>query len=298
MQNKIIGASQNGSLDRPLLGIGFMLLGMSIMPVLDICAKLLSDSMPVMQVTWARFFFHMVFLLVVLTFKKQPWWRMPTNPGMQVARGAMLLMATLSFFYAIKFNPIPNALSLLFVSPLVVTLVSPLILGEMFGLRRFIATVIGFAGVLIVLQPNSEAFTPSILFALISGFGYAAYILITRKLSADKTPLLTLFYTAVVGVFVLLPVMPAIWVQPDLKSWGLMALMGAVAALGHYMVILACQYAEASVVSPYNYFEIVGAVILSYIIFGYFPGLNVWIGVVIICASGIYISYRELIKNN
>jgi drug/metabolite transporter (DMT)-like permease len=277
MQNKIIGASQNGSLDRPLLGIGFM---------------------SVMQVTWARFFFHMVFLLVVLTFKKQPWWRMPTNPGMQVARGAMLLMATLSFFYAIKFNPIPNALSLLFVSPLVVTLVSPLILGEMFGLRRFIATVIGFAGVLIVLQPNSEAFTPSILFALISGFGYAAYILITRKLSADKTPLLTLFYTAVVGVFVLLPVMPAIWVQPDLKSWGLMALMGAVAALGHYMVILACQYAEASVVSPYNYFEIVGAVILSYIIFGYFPGLNVWIGVVIICASGIYISYRELIKNN
>ncbi len=141
---------------------------------------------------------------------------------------------------------------------------------------------------------NSEAFTPSMLFALVAGFCYAAYMLITRKLSADKTPLLTLFYTAIVGVIVLSPVMPAIWVQPDIKSWGLMALMGVVAALGHYMVILACQYAEASLVSPYNYFEIVGAVVLSYLVFGYFPALNVWLGIAIICASGIYISYREM----
>ncbi len=125
------------------------------MPLLDVCAKALNESMPVLQVTWARFFFHMLCMLPVLVITKQNWWHWPSSSKMQLARGVMLLIATLSFFYAIKFSPIPNAMALLFVSPLIVTLLSPIFLKEMFGVRRFIATVIGFIGVIVVLQPTT-----------------------------------------------------------------------------------------------------------------------------------------------
>ncbi len=280
--------------EHPLRGIAYMILAMIVIPFLDVFAKQLTEYYSVMQVSWARFLFHLLFLMPLLIVSGQPWRKRPSNLGLQLFRGLMLLGSTAMFFYAIKYNPIPNSLALLFVSPLIVTLLSPLVLSEAFGWRRFIATVVGFMGVMIVLQPSSEQFKPSILLALLSGCCYASYILVTRRLSSDKTPLLTLFYTGLVGVLVLAPLMPFVWVQPDLEAWGLMATMGAVAALGHYLIILACQYAPASVVSPFNYFEIVTATLLSLWVYDYFPALHVWQGVAIIIASGIYISWREM----
>ncbi|MEH6651634.1 MAG: DMT family transporter [Motiliproteus sp.] len=282
---------------RPLLGIGLMILGMMLVPLLDACAKVLSRDYPVLEITWARFMFHFLWLLPVVHWQRLPWWRMPSMPGIQVIRSLFLTFATLLFFLAIKDNPIPNALALLFISPLVVTLVAPFALGESFDGKRAGAAVMGFVGVLVVLRPTSDAFQPSVLFALAAGISYACYLMATRKLANRSAPLLTLFYTAIAGLLLLSLMVPAVWVTPDAKGWGVMALMGLFAAAGHYMIIRACEYASASLLSPFNYTEIIGATSVSYLLFGYFPDAMVWIGIAIISISGIYVSMLEYRSN-
>ena len=171
---------------RPLLGIGLMVLGMLLVPLMDACAKVLSRDYPVLEITWARFMFHFLWLLPVVHWQRLPWWKMPPAPGIQMVRSLFLTLATLSFFLAIKENPIPNALALLFISPLVVTLVAPFVLNECFDRKRAGAVVVGFIGVLVVLRPASDEFQPSVLFALGAGVGYACYLMATRKL-ANRT---------------------------------------------------------------------------------------------------------------
>ena len=283
---------------RPLLGIGLMIVGMLLVPLLDACAKVLSQDYPTLEITWARFMFHFLWLLPIVHWRRLHWWKIPPAPGIQIIRSLFLTLATLLFFLAIRDNPIPNALALLFISPLVVTLVAPFVLNEVLDGKRAVAAVIGFIGVLVVLRPASEAFQPSVLFALGAGICYAFYLMATRKLANRSAPLLTLFYTAIVGLLLLSVMVPAVWVTPDATGWGLMALMGLFAAAGHYMIIRACEYASASVLSPFNYTEIIAATAVSFLLFDYFPDTMVWVGIAIISLSGIYISLHEYRHNH
>ncbi len=284
---------------RPLLGIMLMLAAMIVVPVLDICAKLLSADYSVIQVTWSRFVFHTLWLILLLSLLRRPWWRLPNKPGQQFLRSMAITMTTLFFFLAIADNPIPAALSLLFVSPLVVALIAPFWLGESFDLRRLLAVIIGFIGVLVILQPNSSAFKPSLLWALAAGFAYAFYLMATRKLSdSNGSSLTTLLHTAVGGSIVLTPFMLTHGALPDLKGLAMMAAMGFFAAAGHFLIIKAFEYASASQLSPFNYFEIVAATLLSYLLFDYWPDIRVWLGLLIIALSGLYITLREVRSRN
>ena len=282
------------SADRPALGITLMVAGMLIVPMLDACAKILSADYAVLQVSWARFAFHFLWLLPIVTWRGYRWWRVPTSPWLHLSRSAFLTLATVCFFLAISVVPIPNALALLFVSPLAVTLVAPFLLREPFSPARVSAAAVGLVGVLIVLRPGTSDFSPMALFAVAAGLSYAMYIITTRRVAGQGPPLVTLFYTAVVGFFTLSLTMPVVWIWPDARGWGLMALMGLLAAAGHFLVIQACEYADASLLSPFNYTEIVGATAVSYWIFGYFPDLWAWLGIAVICGSGIAISLWEL----
>lgn len=279
-------------------GIGLMLLGMTIVPFLDIFAKLLSqEGYPVTQVTWTRFFFHALWLLPMIVWQNAKLFSMPEKPSLQILRGASLTLATLFFFAAIEANPIPNALSLLFISPLVVAFFSPFLLGERFDLFIGIGVLVGFIGVLVVLQPDSAQFKPSLLYALVSGFCYAMYIIITKKLSFRAPPVLTLFYSAIVGILIMTPFVLSSWVMPDLKGVLMGVAMGFFAASSHFMIIKALEFASASELSPFNYFEIIIAIILSYLVFGFMPNLQAILGIIIIIISGLYVSWRAM-KNN
>lgn len=280
--------------DRPALGIALMVVGMLIVPLLDACAKILSADYPVVQVSWARFAFHFLWLLPIVTWRGHRWWSIPPLPWVHASRSLFLLLATVLFFLAISVVPIPNALALLFISPLVVALAAPLALGEQFSPARIAAAAIGLGGVVMVLRPGTEDFAPAALFALAAGVSYAMYILATRRVAGRSPPLLTLFYTSVVGVLVLSLIAPWTWVWPDLRGWTLMALMGLLAAAGHFMVIKACEFAEASLLSPFNYTEMIGAAAVSYWLFGYFPDGWVWAGIAVICGAGIAVSLWEL----
>ncbi len=284
---------QAAAKDRPLVGIVLMVAAMLFIPMLDVCAKLLSADYHVLQVTWARYFFHFVALLILLSLRRQRWWRMPLSPKIQFLRGIFLLLSTLFFFTAITTTPIPNALALLFISPLIVTVLAPVILKENFDMRRIWTVIVGFIGVIIVLQPATTAFTATSLFALAAGLSYALYMLTTRKLSQERTPLLTLFYTGVIGVSIMSFIVPTVWIMPDLKGWALMALMGVIAAIGHFLIIRSLDFVAASLVAPFNYVEILGATLISYLFFDYLPSPIIWLGISIIVGSGVYSSLKE-----
>jgi len=279
---------------QPLVGIGLMLGAMSVIPMLDVLAKLLSSDYPVLQITWARFVFHTLWLLPLLFWKKMQWWHVPSSPYTQLFRSLMLTFATLFFFGAIQSNPIPNVLTMLFVSPLIVAILAPFVLGERFDVAIAIGVLFGFAGIVVALQPDSKAFQPSLLLGLGAGVCYALYIISTRKLSLSSPPLLTLFYTALVGAIVLSPMVVLVWESPDLSAWLLMVSMGLVAAIGHFLLIKAFEFATASELSPFNYFEIVGATILSYIFFGFLPNQQGLVGLVLVIVSGLYVARRTI----
>ena len=273
--------------------ITFSLLGWMMLPVMDGFAKYLSADLPVLQITWARYFFTVVFTFPVMFFfyNKQLVWS--DKPKLQILRGLILLCANICFFYAISIIPLAKALTLAFVAPLIVTAFSPMLLGEKVGMRRWTAVIIGFVGSLVVIRPGFLEINLASLAALGTGVMYGFYLIITRKLSTSDNPLLTLLLTGLVGLVAVTGVMPFIWVNPNLSQWYMMAGIGVFACIGHLFLILSLKYADASKLAPLGYTEIIPNVIIGYYFFGNFPDNWTFLGLAIIVISGIYISRRE-----
>ena len=276
----------------------FNLLAWVMLPIMDGFAKYLSAELPVLQITWARYFFTVVFIfpLMLFFFKKYLVWT--DKPKLQLIRGLILLTANISFFYSISVISLPKALTLAFVAPLVVTAFSPFFLGESVGYRRWAAVIIGFIGSLVVIRPGFLEINLASLAALGTGIMYGFYLIITRKLSTSDNPLLTLLLTGVVGAIIATTFMPFVWVSPTFNQWSIMAAIGLFACIGHLFIILSLKFADASKLAPFSYFEIVTNIIIAYYFFGDFPDSWTFLGLFIIVFSGIYISRRENIVNN
>ena len=269
-----------------------------MLPIMDGFAKYLSAELPVLQITWARYFFTVVFTfpLMFFFFKKYLVWT--DKPKLQLIRGLILLTANISFFYSISVISLPKALTLAFVAPLVVTAFSSFFLGESVGYRRWTAVIIGFIGSLVVIRPGFVEINLASLAALGTGILYGFYLIITRKLSSSDNPLLTLLLTGVVGAIIATTFMPFVWVSPTFNQWSIMAAIGLFACIGHLFIILSLKYADASKLAPFSYFEIVTNIIIAYYFFGDFPDSWTFLGLFIIVFSGIYISRRENIVKN
>jgi|TARA_B110000881_G_C18514957_1_gene484368 drug/metabolite transporter (DMT)-like permease len=272
----------------------FSLLGWMVLPIMDGFAKYLSADLPVLQITWARYFFTVAFTLPVMFFfyRKQLVWS--DKPKLQIVRGLILLCANVCFFYSISVISLAKALTLAFIAPLIVTAFSPILLGEKVGLRRWTAVIIGFIGSLVVIRPGIVEINLASLAALGTGIMYGFYLIITRKLSTSDNPLLTLLITGLVGGLIASVIVPFIWVKPSLNQWSMMAAIGIFACIGHLFLILSLKYADASKLAPLGYTEIIPNVIIGYYFFGNFPDNWTFLGLFIIIFSGIYISRREI----
>ena len=275
----------------------FSLLGWMFLPVMDGFAKYLSDDLPILQITWARYFFTVVFTLPVMLFffKKQLVWS--DKPKLQILRGLILLSANICFFYAISIISLAKALTLAFVAPLIVTAFSPVMLGEKVGFRRWTAVVVGFIGSLVVIRPGFVELNFASLAALGTGILYGFYLIITRKLSTSDNPLLTLLMTGMVGAILVSAIIPFYWVKPTLNQWSLMAGIGVFACVGHLFLILSLKYADASKLAPLGYTEIIPNVLIGYYFFSELPDNWTYVGLFIIILSGLYISRRQYLKN-
>ena len=278
--------------------ITFNLLAWVMLPIMDGFAKYLSSDLPVLQITWARYFFTVAFTLPIMFFffRKNLVWT--DKPKLQLIRGLILLTANVCFFYSISIISLAKALTLAFIAPLIVTAFSPIFLGEKVGFRRWSAVIIGFIGSMVVIRPGFVEINLASLAALGTGVMYGFYLIITRKLSSSDNPLLTLLLTGVVGAIIISFVMPFVWIKPTLNQWSMMAAIGVFACIGHLFIILSLKYADASKLAPFSYFEIVTNIIIGYYFFSDFPDKWTFIGLFIIILSGIYISRRENIVKN
>ena len=264
-----------------------------MLPIMDGFAKYLSSTLPILQITWSRYFFTIVITLPIMLvfFRKNLTWT--DQPKLQLIRGLLLFCANILFFYSISIISLAKALTLAFIAPLIVTALSPFLLGEKVGFRRWAAVVTGFIGSLIVIRPGFVELNLASIAALGTGVLYGFYLIITRKLHDSDNPLLTLLLTGIVGCVLGSIIMPTVWVSPTITEWYMMFAIGFFASLGHLFLSLSLKYADASKLAPFGYFEIVTNIIIGYYFFSHFPDSWTFIGLFIIISSGIYIFRRE-----
>ena len=208
-------------------------------------------------------------------------------------RGLIFVFSTYLFFFAISEISLPKALTLAFVAPICVTAMSPFFLNEKVGLRRWTAVSLGFIGTLIVIRPGFIEINLATLAALGNGICYGFYLIITRKLSTSDNSLLTLLFAGTVGTIVMSFFMPGVWIQPSNSQWIMMSLIGFIAAIAHFFIILSLKYADASKLAPLGYTEIITNILLSYYFFKELPDNWTYLGLSIIVLCGFYISRRE-----
>ena len=208
-------------------------------------------------------------------------------------RAAFMIAATALFFAALRYLSIADTLAIFFVQPLIVTLLSPLVLGERVGLRRWVAVMIGFLGTLVIIRPGFQALNPGVFLALGSGLSLAIYLLLTRKIAGSAPPMVTTFYTSLCGAIIMSVIAVFIWTPPTPAQWGLFVLLSLIANGGHFLIISAYDHAEASLLAPLAYTEMIMATLAGWYFFGDFPDAWTFAGVGILIACAIYISWRE-----
>ena len=264
-----------------------------LLPFMDGLAKFLSQEIHFLQVVWGRYFFMALFSILIASLFFRKHLRFPKGIKIQVLRSLFLFLSTIFFFYAISIISLAEALTLAFISPIIATILSFFILKESVGPRRWIAVIMGFIGVLFVIRPGFAEVNMATVAAVCAGGCYAFYIISTRKLSSIDSPLMTLIFTGLSGAIVISLIVPFYWSSLNFNGWLILISLAAIGTLAHFLLILSLNYAEASKLAPLSYSEIIMNVIIGYYFFGDFPNQWIWIGLIIIIASGVYISLRE-----
>jgi len=278
----------------PLIGVGLMLLAMAVLPGIDVIAKYLGQhGMPVLQIVWARLTFGAIMTLPLALPHTGVRGLLPNRPWYHLLRASLLILATFCFFWSLKFLPIADAQAIFFVQPLVVTALSPLVLGEQVGRRRWIAVCVGFVGTLIIIRPGFGTMNPGALLALAAGTSLALYFLMTRRISGENKAIVTTFHTNLLGAAITCALVPLVWVTPTASDWVLFVSLAAIANIGHYCIVRAYDHAEASLLAPLAYTEMITSVLMGYLSFGDFPDGWTFLGVGILISCAIYISMRE-----
>ena len=293
------GARMSAQVSRPddlNKAVLYMVLAASLIPMLNAGAKYLTEDYSVLQITWARYAGHFVYMLMVFVpYRGLALLRSQQIP-LQLLRSSLLCMATLIYITALAFVPLTTAAAISFTAPFIVTAFAPFILGERVSLRRWIAITVGFAGALIVIRPG-EGMNLAALLVFGSAASAAFYQLLSRKLAAGDPADTSITYIAVTGFLLTSLPLPFIWQTPgSVLDWMLFASLGFFGGFGHYFLVRAFEVAPAPFVSPFNYLQLAGAVLLGWVVFGQLPDLFVWLGSAIIIGSGVYILYSERAK--
>ncbi|MGA7481674.1 MAG: DMT family transporter, partial [Bradyrhizobium sp.] len=220
------------------------------------------------------------------------------RPMLQVTRGMALLGSSLLFISGLRFLPIAEASATSFVSPLFVTALSIFFLSEKVGLRRWLATAVGLLGVLIVLRPGTSAFHPAAFFPVVSAFAWACTLILTRKMSGQERTVVTMTYSSIVGFAVLCALVPVVWVTPTWHDILLGLIIGVASTAGQWIVVLAFRYADASVLAPFSYIQLLWVTLLGFVIFGEVPDVWTVVGAAFIVASGLYTAHRERVRHS
>lgn len=276
-----------------LRGSLLLLLAMTLVPIMDAAAKQLGQRLPVIEVTWGRYFFNALLVLPVALWRHGAHAFIVPRLNVQLARGACLVVATFVFFLTLTQLPMADTLALGFLYPLLVALLAPFMLGERVSRRSVVAAGIGFLGALLIIRPGSELFQPAAVIGLSVGFFFAGYVILTRLLAGTAPPLITLAYGTLVGAVLCSALVPFSFVAPTPAEWAIMLLIGVVSSVSHLLLIMAYASAPASVLAPLGYFEMIATVTIGWLWFGDIPILPTWAGIAVICGTGLYVTLAK-----
>lgn len=298
-------SSATGGMEAHVKGMAIMVLSVLLLPLMDAIGKWLAmaDNMPPATVTFMRFFIQcwlMFFILIIVGgFAALRTQHLVGN----LIRGALMGFGGLCFFTAVKYMPLADAMAVFFAEPLILTLFSAIFLKEKVGWRRFSAVGIGLIGTMIVIQPSFEIFGAVSLLPLATAVTFAIYLILNRKYGAKESPLVMQLYAGMGGwVFAGLAMIfgsmagvgdLSFGLPYGIQPWLLLLLLGAIGTVSHLMVVQAFKLAPASMLAPFQYLEIVNAVLVGLIVFGDFPTPSKWLGIAIIVGSGFYVFMRE-----
>jgi len=278
----------------PLRGILMIMTAVAMFTVLDSIAKYLSRFYPVPGIVWARYAFHLLFVVVILGPRMKLALVRTKHLGLQIVRGTLLAASSMLFFSALKFMPMAEASSISFVSPMLVTLLGVVLLQEKVEPARWLAVAAGFIGVLIIVRPGSGVFSWVAVLPLATAASFAVYQILTRKLAGVDSPYTSLFYSGLVGTVMLAAVLPFQWTTPTSVAHALLLpAIGFIGGLSHLILIRAFDQASVSTLAPFSYTQLIWVLVSGYVVFGDFPDHWSLVGIVVIMASGIYIATHQ-----
>jgi drug/metabolite transporter (DMT)-like permease len=276
-----------------LRGIGLFMAAVFIFSCLDTLAKYMTRDFNVMQIAWGRYVFSSAFLLVLVPRYGLVRPLRSARPWFQLMRALLLALVSLMFFTAVSYLPLVNVTAIGFAAPLILTALGHFVLKERVGIRRWLAIVVGFVGVLVIIRPGLDIVHWAAFVALAMAASNALYQLATRMLAGVDSAQTTIFFTNLAGSIGFSLVIPFFWTPPGVYGWTAMAVLGFMGGLGHYLLIQAFAHAPVSTLAPYAYTAILWVTISGYLVFDEFPDLWTAVGAAIIIASGIYVFYRE-----
>ena len=288
--------------DRPVLGTLMMLAFCLTAPLIDTFAKLASDTIPVGQITAARYVSQAMILVPVMLAMRLDLRMNRSDLLLTFLRAVLSVASTATFVGAIAVMPLADALAIVFVEPFLLLLIGHFILSETVGIRRLGASVVGFAGSLIIIRPSFAEFGSVALLPLGTAFFFALYMISMRWRTHGAHPVRIQATTAVASIILTVPLL---WladgsgirdldpVMPQGRYWIYLFGVGLAASIAHMLLTYALRFASSTVLAPLHYLELISATFFGYIVFSDFPDLPTWIGVAVIAASGIYIMHRE-----
>lgn len=280
--------------DDPLRGIAFFLASSIVFCIADTIAKSLSTSLPIVQITWMRYVVFTLFALALTWRRAGPSFRVH-NRKMQLGRGLCLVCSSTLFILGIRDIGLAEAATIGFLGPIMVTILSIPLLGEVVGLRRWMALVAGMLGVLIVLRPGAGTFQPEGLYRVGSAMFWAVGLILTRKMAGTDRAETTMFWSALTGLVVLTAIIPFQFVLPTGRQLLLALAQSVLSSCGQWMVMQSLRYTPASTLAPFSYSQLIWSTIAGFVVFAALPDRWTMLGAGIIIASGLYTAHRERI---
>ena len=301
--------------DSTLMGILLVATGITVFSAQDVIIRLLSGDYSVVQIMFIRALVALVPMAMFVYWEGG--FGSLRNPrlGLQIARGLLMVSSYTAYYLGLAALPIADNTAIFFVSPLIVTVFSVIFLGEKVGLRRFLAVIAGFVGVLVIVQPGSGAFGIAATLPLMAAVTYSGSIMITRRLGRTQTGASMAFYAMIMFLItssfaglvlgdggyatdshVSVGFLLRGWQIPGLRDLLLLTLCGLIAACGFYCLSQGYRVAQASIVAPFEYIAMPIAVIWGISIWDEVPRLTTILGIALIVASGLYVLHRETIR--
>ena len=278
-------------------GIALLILAIACFAVLDTTTKVVSASVPVVMAMWFRYAFQAVATTTIMLPVRGLGMLRTAHPKFQCLRGVLLLTTSALAFFSLKYMPVGEFTAVVMITPLVITLLAALTLGERVSALRWVLVAGGFIGTLVIIRPGDGGFDWTLLLPLGLVASNAWFQILTSRMVKTEDPVTMQFYTGWVGTVIASAALPFFWTRLDSAAlWAGVVFMGVMGTVGHFVMILAYAKAPVSTLTPFLYTQIAFAMLGGWLVFSHVP--DQWsvlgMGLIAICgAAGAWLTVRE-----